>query len=60
MLLASSDFNCSFFLQGKGAKRDKKDKKFFDKLHEFNARRKFKGGMIAVTASTAFTIKAKK
>lgn len=49
-----------FFLQGKGAKRDKKDKKFFDKLHEFNARRKFKGGMIAVTASTAFTFKTKK
>lgn len=48
------------FVQGKGAKRDKKDKKFFDKLHEFNARRKFKGGMIAVTASTAFTFKAKK
>lgn len=48
------------FVEGKGAKRDKKDQTYFDKLHEFNARRKFKGGMIAVTASTAFTFKGKK
>jgi len=41
------------WVQGKGAKRDKMDQDFFDNLKVFNARRKFKGGMIAVQAVTS-------
>lgn len=41
------------WVQGKGAKRDKMDQTFFDKLNEFNARRKLKGGMIGVMALTS-------
>lgn len=38
------------FLQGKGAKRDNKDPEYFNCLNKFNARRKFKGGMLAIQA----------
>ncbi|KAL9986398.1 hypothetical protein ACROYT_G000541 [Oculina patagonica] len=48
------------WVQGKGAKRDKMDQQFIDNLKVFNARRKFKGGMIAVTALTSKFNKAKK
>lgn len=41
------------WVQGKAAKRDKMDQKFFDKLNEFNARRKLKGGMIGIMALTS-------
>ncbi|XP_022780460.1 calcium/calmodulin-dependent protein kinase type IV-like [Stylophora pistillata] len=40
-------------ISGKAAKRDKMDQKFFDKLNEFNARRKLKGGMIGIMALTS-------
>ena len=48
-----------FFLQGRATKKDNMDQKFFDNLKVFNARRKFKGGMIAVTALTSTFYKAK-
>jgi len=35
------------------------DKKYFEKLKEFNARRKLKGGMLAITALTSTFYKAK-
>lgn len=47
------------WVQGHAAKKDKMDKKYFDKLKEFNARRKLKGGMLAITALTSTFYKAK-
>lgn len=38
------------WVEGKGAKRDNKDPEYFNCLNKFNARRKFKGGMLAIQA----------
>lgn len=42
------------WVKGKVAKRDKMDQEYFDQLKVFNARRKFKGGALAVQASKCF------
>lgn len=40
-------------MQGKIAKRDKLDPSYIEQLKDFNAKRKFKGGAIAVQAATS-------